>query len=316
MNYVNYKDFNPLNLTCDKPKAYKPKVKPGEKAVPDMHFIQLKYNYGTDAVPKYDIFLLEFCRMTSYQGIVKGTSKKDDTNTENFYADEENIRISFDLNIPEQVELFETLNNVYIRCTELFNPHRNITGKHKFKLDQPEDCADFFVRPTFYPINKDTGERIPDRNPMMSMKVYCRGFGIRLDQTLFHDEDSERVDKSCLTDVSLDFTPCLAIRSISANPKNIKLSTELKSAIIHDIIKPNYAPLQIRTLEEIKKNNNGGSKMLQSKLAKKNMETPLAPENGLSTSASEPNLMTVPDVHEIKSIKKRERKFNIPNSDN
>lgn len=242
MDYCTYEEFNADLLTNTKPVKKEPKPKPGEKAIPPYHIVNLQYNFGNDDKPKYFDFKLEFCELFSAQGIMRGNGK--DGTQDN----RESIKVYFNPEDIEQEKMINVLESMYLRAATLLHGVKGQVNRPKVDIASPES---WFKHPIYYPTDPDTSERIPGKHGSMYLKLFSRGSGFNLDETQFFDPSGTPLDKSLLMGVQMRFIPVVLFKSVYVG-SSICLQIEMTSAVVTDIRLRNGVPSQVRTLEKMR----------------------------------------------------------------
>ena len=212
-----YLIFDPSKLTIQEPQ-------PGPKDQPGVFYINLRYNYGTDAAPSYGPFELEFTKqtkMTTFKGIVTKVSEKFGTKTES-------IQISINPKFGENQQLIDCFNSIHARCAELIMGVKTKIGKRYFDAAKPE--ATGFKSLVYFKLDETTNEIVPDSSATMFLKL----FNWSNKKTMFFNLNNEEIDRDILKDVKFTFIPKLQFRRIRAGP-TITVQMELAEALVTDI---------------------------------------------------------------------------------
>ena len=265
MQDCTYKNFNRNNLTNLKPTQQVIVPKPGQPAIPPAWMIPLQYNYGTEENPYFSDFEMVLCEFTSPVGI----TKRETVNDAGEKRVDESIMVKFDpANVQHTVQL-EVLQDIYMRGAELIGGVKGIVKKHNFNADKPD--TDVYKPLVYFPKDEATGEFIPGRLGSMFLKLFSRGSGVMLDQTLFVDLKNRPIDRKLLMGVELKFIPKISVKKIRV-AAGISFQIETKEVIVTSIKARNTESTMFSTLAELREQRPELETQLDQQLAKLQMD--------------------------------------------
>ena len=319
MQDCTYKNFNRNNLTNTKPTQQIIPTKPGQPVVPPAWMIPLQYNLGTEENPYFSDFEMVLCEFTSPVGI----TRKETINDAGEKRIDESILVKFDPSNPAHNKQLEVFDDLYMRGAELIGGVKGIVKKHNFDAAKPD--SDVYKKLVYFPKDDDTGLLIPGRLGSMFLKLFTRGSGAMLDQTLFVDVKNKPIDRKLLMGVELKFIPKISFKKIRV-AAGITFQMEMKEAIVTSIKARNTESSMFSTLAELRNERPELEKNLDIQLAKLQMDRQekfLPPPEKEKESDPEPEetnmnniqpaaLSTIPETQVAPQPPKR-REYKIPN---
>lgn len=320
MQDCTYKNFNRNNLTNTKPTQQIIAPKPGQAAIPPAWMIPLQYNYGTEENPYFNDFEMVLCEFTSPVGI----TKKETTNDNGEKRIDESIMVKFDPSNPAQLKQLEVFDDLYMRGAELIDGVKGVIKKHKFNAAEPD--SDVYKKLVYFPKDEITGQPIAGRLGSMFLKLFTRGSGVMLDQTLFVDAKNKPIDRNLLMGVELKFIPKMSIKKIRV-AAGMTFQMEMKEAIVTSIKARNTESSMFSTLAELRNERPELENLVTSQIAKlqmdrqdkflpppieKEKEKEEEPEPDMN-SIQPVSLSTIPETDVVSKPPKR-REYKIPDN--
>ncbi len=265
MQDCTYKNFNRTKLSNTKPTQQIIPPKPGQTPIPPAWMIPVQYDYGDEENPFFSDFEMVMCEFTSPVGINKKETKNDDGTT----RVEESIMVKFDPTNPEHTLQLETCESIYTRGAELIFGVKGVVQKHSFKATDPD--RDVYKPLVYFPKDETTGLPIPGRLGSMFLKLFSRGSGVLLDQTLFVDMKNKPIDRKLLMGVEVKFIPKMSIKKIRV-AAGISFQWEMKEAIVTHIKARNTESSMFSTLAQLRSERPELESQLENQLAKLQMD--------------------------------------------
>ena len=265
MQDCTYKNFNRNNLSNTKPTQQIIPPKPGQTPIPPAWMIPFQYNYGNEENPYFSDWEIILCEFTSPVGI----NKKETINDDGTKRVEESIMVKFDPSNPEHNLQLDVCENIYTRSTELIFGVKGVVQKHSFRATDPD--RDVFKPLVYFPKDEKTGLSIPGRLGSMFLKLFSRGSGALLDQTLFVDMKNKPIDRKLLMGVEVKFIPKMSIKKIRV-AAGISFQWEMKEAVVTHIKARNTESTMFSTLAELRSERPELESQVDNQLAKLRMD--------------------------------------------
>jgi len=245
---VTYVNFDVTRLTCTAPES-KPipqnntNVVPGAPAPPPSYYYQipLMYNFGTPENRILNDFELEGCELVSSIGIQSKPNQQGRI--------EHSIMVKFDMADSDQVSFINCLNSVYTGSCFILQQLKGAVKLYDFNAQAP---GGLFKSPIYRPRDEVTGDYIQGRAPSMFLKLFSRGYGGSVEQTLFTDLECNPIPWEYLRSVELKFIPLFHVKRIYCGGGKASLQMEVKSAIVTSVTARNTTTRQTATIERIK----------------------------------------------------------------
>ena len=222
-NYISYKDFQIDDLKFDDPLRHVI-AHPQRYCAPEYYdVINLQYHTGginmVGCEMITDGFIGEAKRfMYSLGDGILFHDLKDGYDTDLY------TQMTLDINDPTCVKFIETIDSIYKACINSVYDNRQKLELSRFEY---EHLKYIFMSPIIYPKDHNTGEILPDRNPV----IY-----LRLSHDFYKNLVWKDLKQEATKSIIMKLIPTLHIRLIYSRPNhNCRLNISITGAELTDV---------------------------------------------------------------------------------
>ena len=244
--YATYIDYTNNRLSCT-PAEQKTIPGTGPQATPpsppqNYYQIPLMYNFGTNENKILNDFMLEGCEMESGFGIQSKPGQSGRM--------EHSVMCRFDNNNPEHIRWIDTMGQLHGGCAYILSQMKGVVKLYNFNAQMAE--ATGLKNPVYRARDEVTGDVIQGRAPSMFLKLFSRGKGNMVEQTLFTGLDEKPIPWALMQNVELKFIPLIHVKRMYIGGGKASIQMEVVSAIVTSIRARNSTTRQTGTIHQLR----------------------------------------------------------------
>lgn len=240
--YINYTN-NRLSCTPAEQKTIPgtgPQANP-PSAPQNYYQIPLMYNFGTNENKILNDFMLEGCEMDTGFGIQSKAGQSGRM--------EHSVMCRFDNNNPEHARWIETMGQLHGGCAYILSQMKGVVKLYNFNAQMAE--ATGLKNPVYRARDEVTGDVIQGRAPSMFLKLFSRGKGNMVEQTLFTGLDGKPIPWALMQNVEMKFIPLIHVKRMYIGGGKASIQMEVVSAIVTSIRARNSTTRQTDTIQRL-----------------------------------------------------------------
>lgn len=172
------------------------------------------------------------------------------------------IQLKFSMKDPKTVKFIENWNKMYKHLGTKIVENRMKLGSTPLNVKE-ETVEMIFKNPMYFPIDKLTGELIPNRDPSMFVKLFNYGKA----KSQFFGLDMKPIDWKVLENVEIEHAPIVQIKKIYFGGGKCSLQMQMDETVVKSISTQTAETSQGDLVKSILENNPDALKSLHEQIS-------------------------------------------------